>query len=277
MQEQKLIGGKEVSVDVNRVVAGHHVYAFSGATWVLEAVLATCDPEPPGSGFGRSVSISDSVIVVGTYECLSESCGAAYFFRLMGNQWIQVARTAGYHALGVRVSVTGDTAIVGMPSAGFPKVYSIGGLYLSDCNSNQTSDDCDIRRGLSSDRNRNCNPDDCEFGACCDPEIGRCREPVLSEACDGEHQAFTLNVGCADLSAGECEVGACCDAYTGACEDFVFSASCRDEQQVWSLDVQCDDLDPLCPKLRGACCDHATGFCWNDGWRSNISVNSSLA
>ncbi len=96
-----------------------YVYRYGGLGWNFEQKLTPADPEPEDR-FGRSVSVSGDVAVIGAYrsdDAGSES-GAAYVYRFDGASWIQEQKlTASDAAVGDRfgcgVSIRGDVAAIG--------------------------------------------------------------------------------------------------------------------------------------------------------------------
>ncbi len=99
------------------------VYVFrhdsETSTWGQEVALLASDGAE-GEAFGRSVSISDNVLIVGaSYHDFFASGGAAYIFRYdeeTGN-WVEEARLsasdgAGRDEFGSSVSISGDVCVV---------------------------------------------------------------------------------------------------------------------------------------------------------------------
>ncbi len=126
--------GSSVSVSGNVAVVGAfgddcaagdycgsaYVYRFDGSAWVKEQKLTIADGAA-FDHFGWSVSVNGDVAVVGAEgdDCAAgDYCGSAYVYRFDGNAWVEEQKlTASDRArddlFGARVSVTGDTAIVG--------------------------------------------------------------------------------------------------------------------------------------------------------------------
>ena len=101
-------------------VGGSAAYVFtgSGSTWTQTAELTPSDAD---YGFDLSVSISGSTIVVGAGGA-NNSQGAAYVFTESGSLWTQTAKltasdAAAYDEFGSSVSISGDTVVVGAPTA----------------------------------------------------------------------------------------------------------------------------------------------------------------
>ncbi len=96
-----------------------YVYRYGGLGWSFEQELRPADPEPEDR-FGRSVSVSGDVAVIGAYrsdDAGSES-GAAYIYRFDGVSWIQEQKLTASDAtagdrFGCGVSIRGDIVAVG--------------------------------------------------------------------------------------------------------------------------------------------------------------------
>jgi hypothetical protein len=110
-----------------------YVFQRSGGSWSQQAYLKASNTDG-GDAFGRSVAIADETIVVGAPNEASaatgvdgdasdnsaERAGAAYVFERSGGSWSQQAylkasNTDGGDAFGNRVSIAGDTILVGAP------------------------------------------------------------------------------------------------------------------------------------------------------------------
>ncbi len=97
-----------------------YIYRFDGTNWIEEQKLTASDAAQSDQ-FGRSVSISGDLAVVGAYldDCgAGLDCGAAYIYRFNGTDWIEEQKlTASVAAqsdlFGFSVSISGDTAVVG--------------------------------------------------------------------------------------------------------------------------------------------------------------------
>ncbi len=124
--------GTAVSISGDVAVVGAHLhqndgftvgaaYVFEkiGGVWTQAAELLASDGEDRDN-FGISVSTSGTAIIVGAHtdDDLGLSSGSAYVFEKAGGAWTQVAKLlasdgAGGDAFGIRVSIEGDTAVVG--------------------------------------------------------------------------------------------------------------------------------------------------------------------
>jgi hypothetical protein len=99
-----------------------YVFTRSGTTWTLQQQLVASDPTAT-DGFGCSVSIDGSYIVVGAYAWDSKTpaivdCGCAYVFTGSGASWsLQQQLTAGDMTasdyFGISVDIYGTYAVVG--------------------------------------------------------------------------------------------------------------------------------------------------------------------
>ncbi|MCH8153323.1 MAG: hypothetical protein IH830_13235 [Planctomycetes bacterium] len=96
-----------------------YVYRFDGAIWVEEAKLTASDAAE-GDLFGRSVSISGDVAVIGAFldDDAGLDSGSAYVYRFDGRDWVEEAKltasdaTADDH-FGGSVSVSAELAVIG--------------------------------------------------------------------------------------------------------------------------------------------------------------------
>jgi len=194
IQEQKLIPdddpylgvfGNAVSVtddvalvgasfdDDNGPLSGSaYVFRWNGSAWVQEQKLLAEDGAEQ-NGFGSSVSVSSGVALIGASNDDDNgfSSGSAYVFGWDGTDWVQQQKLLPRDGtdlayFGVRVSISGQTALVGDLMPGGPdairpsaRVFSIG---VTDCNQNDVFDACDIRAETSGDCDGNGVPDDCE-------------------------------------------------------------------------------------------------------------------
>jgi len=118
------VNGEAVAIDGDVAVVGAgrrpgvaYVYRLIDGRWVEERVLTSTDGY--GQFFGRSVSISGGVIVVGdSFAGPMASAGTAYVFRYGAGRWNQEARLVPYDldfddTFGISVGVSGDVAVVG--------------------------------------------------------------------------------------------------------------------------------------------------------------------
>jgi hypothetical protein len=102
-----------------------YVFVRSGTTWTQEAKLTAADGAR-NDQFASSVAVSGDLAVVGAP---GKSCGTgvAYAFARTGTTWAQEAEwnlgCGQADGFGWSVSVSGDTAIVGIPQDGFGAGY----------------------------------------------------------------------------------------------------------------------------------------------------------
>ncbi|MBU1103413.1 MAG: FG-GAP repeat protein [Nanoarchaeota archaeon] len=97
-----------------------YVYRFNSTNWVEEQKLNAFDGEW-NDQFGKSVSISDDVILIGASLASDTSnprCGAAYVFRFNGSSWIQEKKLLAsdgtlFDSFGSAVFVSGNVAFIG--------------------------------------------------------------------------------------------------------------------------------------------------------------------
>jgi len=125
--------GISVSVISNVVIIGSYcdddngtdsgsvyIFRYDGSEWIEETKLFASDEES-GDLFGRSVSISGEVIVIGAYNDDNDNgidSGSAYIFRYDGNSWIEEAKLlasdgASGDWFGNSISISSDTIVVG--------------------------------------------------------------------------------------------------------------------------------------------------------------------
>ncbi|MBN2293997.1 MAG: hypothetical protein JXM70_16340 [Pirellulales bacterium] len=124
--------GKNLSIDGNRAIIGADydddnglnsgsVYIFedAGLGWTQTAKLTAIDGEREDY-FGRGVSISGNIAIVGAYrdDDNGSDSGSAYIFEYAGSGWTQVAKLMGDDTVagdyfGFSVSISGTVAVVG--------------------------------------------------------------------------------------------------------------------------------------------------------------------
>ncbi len=105
--------------DIGERAGSAYIFRFSDPNWVQEVKLTASDGNAWDS-FGRSVSISNDVCVVGAHldsDNASQS-GSAYIFGFNGSIWDEVIKLVAFDAaeqdhFGWSVSVDSDNAIVG--------------------------------------------------------------------------------------------------------------------------------------------------------------------
>ena len=96
-----------------------YVFTRSGSTWSQQAKLEATDGAA-GDVFGISVAISGDTVVIGAdlADEKGSNSGAAYVFSRSGNTWSQNAKLtaddgAAGDLFGIRVTLSGDTAVIG--------------------------------------------------------------------------------------------------------------------------------------------------------------------
>ncbi|PYK69864.1 MAG: hypothetical protein DME45_00380 [Verrucomicrobia bacterium] len=130
--------GFDVAISGDTAVVGEeessgaaYVFVRSGTTWTQQALLTASNAEA-GDFFGMAVAISGNTSVVGAQHEASAAtgingnqsdnsatdAGAAYVFVRNGTTWMQQAylkgsNTEAFDRFGVRVAISGDTAVVG--------------------------------------------------------------------------------------------------------------------------------------------------------------------
>jgi hypothetical protein len=118
-----VIGAPSHTVGSNQSQGAAYVFVKGGEAWSQQAELAAPDGEA-GDGFGNSVAISGSTIVVGTrcHPASGPNCGqgAAYVFVESGGTWSQQAELAAPDGeagdrFGNSVAISGSTIVVGAP------------------------------------------------------------------------------------------------------------------------------------------------------------------
>jgi len=96
-----------------------YFYRFDGLRWVEEQKLIASDAfRNSRRFFGRSVSVSGDLALVGAYAdaCPYSNCGAVYFYRFNGVTWVKTLEQASflvYEQFGRSVSVSGDVVVIG--------------------------------------------------------------------------------------------------------------------------------------------------------------------
>jgi len=113
-----------------------YVYRRADGAWIQEAKLLASDGAA-NDWFGWSVSISGDTAVVGAFldDDSGEDSGSAYIFARVDGAWIQIDKLvatdgAADSGLGVAVSLSGDTAVVGAYRADDGGVEDSGAAYV---------------------------------------------------------------------------------------------------------------------------------------------------
>jgi hypothetical protein len=96
-----------------------YVFRYNGISWGEEAKLYASDGAA-NDNFGRSVSISGKVVLIGSYfdDDSGDQSGSAYIFRYGGSSWgeeTKLLASDGHtnQRFGRSVSISGDRAVVG--------------------------------------------------------------------------------------------------------------------------------------------------------------------
>ncbi len=113
-----------------------YVFVRAGSTWTLQQKLTAADGAG-GDNFGFAVSLSGDTALVGAWnddEGASANSGSAYVFLRGGTTWTQQQKLTASDAaagawFGMRVSVSGNTALVGAPFSDGPAV-DCGAAYV---------------------------------------------------------------------------------------------------------------------------------------------------
>lgn len=131
-----LLFGVSLSMDGNNLVIGSllspfraYVFTYSSSAWSEKEILT---PSDGGSGFGQSVSISGSYLIVGAYQTTN---GTAYIFRNTGGSWNELTKLAASDGaadaqFGAAVSIYTDYAIVGAAQAAPAAAANAGKAYV---------------------------------------------------------------------------------------------------------------------------------------------------
>ncbi len=114
-----------------------YVFTRSGSTWTEQQILSASDKSQDAQ-FGWSVSVSGDTAIVGAPSANSSGlsyAGQAYVFTRSGSTWTQqqilsASDKSDYANFGYSVSVSGDTAIVGTPSATSSGLSYAGQAYV---------------------------------------------------------------------------------------------------------------------------------------------------
>ena len=125
--------GSSVSISGDRAIVGSYGDDDNGTNSGSAYIFAPNDVNPnnwdqiakltasdgaANDNFGIDVSISGDLAIVGAYQHYSDGTGKAYIFKWNGTNWVQQDKLTASDAatgdqFGVRVSISGDLAIVG--------------------------------------------------------------------------------------------------------------------------------------------------------------------
>ncbi len=118
------VSGDYAVVGVPNDVSGGHacVFQFDGTKWIFMEKITDATGSP-GDGFGSSVAIDGSYIIVGApYDNVGSffDQGSASIFQLSGNNWVlmnKITFSAGdaFDLFGHSVAISGTYAVVGAP------------------------------------------------------------------------------------------------------------------------------------------------------------------
>lgn len=120
---QRIVVGASRDDDRGSQSGSAYVYAYNGSSWEFEAKLVGSDIAAEAN-FGRAVTISGNMIVVGATENLQDlSPGSAYVFEYVGGAWNEMQRLIGGDfgaddRFGVAVAIRGEDIFVGARSHG---------------------------------------------------------------------------------------------------------------------------------------------------------------
>jgi len=113
----RAIVGARLDDDAGGNSGSVYIFDFDGTSWTQTKLTAS--DATAGDQFGRSVSISGDRAIVGALldDDAGGNSGSAYIFDFDGTSWTQTKLTASDAAaddlFGIRVSISGDRAIVG--------------------------------------------------------------------------------------------------------------------------------------------------------------------
>lgn len=113
-----------------------YVFQFDGSTWVEEQLITAPDADA-GDRFG-SVAVSKDKAMVGALRDVCEAgarCGSVYAYQYDGSSWVDLQKITASDAaagtnFGARVSISGETAIIGAPSADCAAGANCGAAYI---------------------------------------------------------------------------------------------------------------------------------------------------
>lgn len=137
-----------------------YLFRFDGTAWVREQRLTAADGTLLAH-FGSSVSVSEGIAVVGAYNHLCvfrpfpAYCGSAYVYRFDGTSWVEEqklvpAETHTLRRFGYSVSLSGDTALIGVPQSDCAAGIQCGSAHIFQFNGNSwveqklTASDADV-------------------------------------------------------------------------------------------------------------------------------------
>jgi hypothetical protein len=140
--------GCAVSIDGDRIAIGAryadmnggnsgavYLYRFNSSIWAPEAILVPTDATP-FNDFGSAVALRGDRVLVGARFDDQEGLesGAAFVFRLEGNDWVQEAKltatdAAPFDQFGTAVALDAGVALIGAPLSD-PEGWAAGAAYV---------------------------------------------------------------------------------------------------------------------------------------------------
>lgn len=150
--------GHSVAIEDDTVLAGAYgddgeagsafVFVDSGGNNWSEQAKLTADDAAAGSRFGISVDLEGGTALIGAYHdsAIDTELGAAYVFAGAGASWTQQAKlvpaaAVGGDQVGVRLALSGDTAVLGAPN------HDVGGAVFTFDRSGGTWTEGDVLVG----------------------------------------------------------------------------------------------------------------------------------
>ncbi|OQY29002.1 MAG: hypothetical protein B6244_05535 [Candidatus Cloacimonetes bacterium 4572_55] len=126
-----VVGASEDDNDNGNSAGSAYIFERSGSSWVEEQKLMASDGTDY-ERFGKAVSISDNLVIIGVSSD-DNNTGAAYIFERTGTNWVEGQKLtasdgSNYDRFGWSVAVAGEVAIIGTigvnNSAGSAYLYS---------------------------------------------------------------------------------------------------------------------------------------------------------
>ncbi|MCP4121756.1 MAG: hypothetical protein GY751_08375, partial [Bacteroidetes bacterium] len=279
-----LVGAETESQDENgnntmSQAGSAYIFKYGNGTWVQEQKIVASDRQSVDR-FGKSVDISDNVLIVGAYEedQIDDGSGAAYIFSYNGSSWVEddkvIASDGGYrHYFGYDVSISGSTAFIGSwwddeiatrNGAGF--VFTYNGtnwvesqkILSSDAGGEDVFGTCvdisgnNIIAGARGNSDNGANSGSAYFF---EPSPGDIYTPQAIDACDS-----TM-------------VNGVWYSETQIVYDSVNLSTCQDSIIISDINIADCSIDEYCEKLKVTASDAAAG----DVFGSDVSVSGNWA